>query len=96
MPRYAVLSDIHGNLEAFEAVLGFCEGAHIDKYILLGDVVGYNADPVRCVEIARNLNLAGLLLPSVRIFQWKNNPNRRTTHTTKQLLPHIYSVLRTS
>ena len=59
MPRYAVLSDIHGNLEAFEAVLGFCEGAHIDKYILLGDVVGYNADPVRCVGIARSLDLAG-------------------------------------
>lgn len=59
MPKYAVLSDIHGNLEAFEAVLEFCRGSKIDKYILLGDVVGYNADPVRCMEIVRSLNLAG-------------------------------------
>ena len=52
MPKYAVLSDIHGNLEALEAVLRLCAAVGVDKYILLGDVVGYNADPARCIEIA--------------------------------------------
>lgn len=56
MPKYAVLSDIHGNLEAFEAVLKVCADAGADKFILLGDIVGYNADPARCIELARNLN----------------------------------------
>ena len=53
MPKYAVLSDIHGNLEALEAVLRLCAAVGVDKYILLGDVVGYNADPSRCIEIVR-------------------------------------------
>lgn len=56
MPKYAVLSDIHGNLEALQAVLRLCSAVGVDKYILLGDVVGYNADPVRCIDIVRNLN----------------------------------------
>lgn len=59
MPKYAVLSDIHGNLEAFEAVLAFCEALQVNKFILLGDVVGYNADPVRCLEIVQSLELVG-------------------------------------
>ena len=57
MPKYAVLSDIHGNLEAFEAVLGVCSAMNVDKFVLLGDIVGYNADPVRCIELARSLDL---------------------------------------
>lgn len=57
MPKYAVLSDIHGNLEAFEAVLGVCSAMNVDKFVLLGDIVGYNADPVRCIELARSLDV---------------------------------------
>ena len=56
MPKYAVLSDIHGNLEALEAVLRLCSAVGVDKYILLGDIVGYNADPSRCIQIVRSLN----------------------------------------
>ena len=47
--RYAVLSDVHGNLEALEAVLADA-AAHADAVVCLGDVVGYGADPVPCVE----------------------------------------------
>lgn len=57
MPKYAVLSDIHGNLEALEAVLRVCSAVNVHKYILLGDIVGYNADPAKCIEIVRNLDL---------------------------------------
>ncbi len=49
--RYAVLSDIHGNLEALRAVLADCR-RDADEILCLGDVVGYGADPLACVELA--------------------------------------------
>ncbi|OGK98578.1 MAG: hypothetical protein A3E31_08900 [Candidatus Rokubacteria bacterium RIFCSPHIGHO2_12_FULL_73_22] len=48
--RYAVLSDIHGNLEALEAVLRDA-AAHADGVLCLGDIVGYGADPAACIEL---------------------------------------------
>jgi diadenosine tetraphosphatase ApaH/serine/threonine PP2A family protein phosphatase len=49
----AVITDIHGNLPAFEAVLGEIEGRGIEDVWCLGDVVGYGARPRECVELAR-------------------------------------------
>ncbi len=49
----AVLSDIHGNLEALEAALADARAAGAAKIVCLGDVVGYGADPNRCVERVR-------------------------------------------
>lgn len=43
--RIAVLSDIHGNFHALEAVLKQCKKYEIDKYLLLGDYVGYYYEP---------------------------------------------------
>ena len=51
--RYAVISDIHGNLEALEAVLGDIESRDIDLIICLGDIVGYYPDPEVCVELVK-------------------------------------------
>jgi len=48
--RYAVLSDIHGNLEALRAVLHDAED-RTDDVLCLGDVVGYGADPIACVDL---------------------------------------------
>ncbi|MSS71053.1 MAG: metallophosphoesterase [Candidatus Latescibacteria bacterium] len=53
--RTAVLSDIHGNLQALQAVLAFCDASGVDDYICLGDVVGYGAGPNACVERVRTL-----------------------------------------
>jgi predicted phosphodiesterase len=52
--RYAVLSDIHANLEAFHAVLARIVEVGADQVLCLGDVVGYNADPNACIDIVRN------------------------------------------
>lgn len=57
--RYAILSDIHGNLEALTAVMDKCSLLEIDKYIFLGDVVGYNGNPKECMDIVRSLDIAG-------------------------------------
>jgi diadenosine tetraphosphatase ApaH/serine/threonine PP2A family protein phosphatase len=48
--RYGILSDIHGNLEAFEAVLEALSHESIDVYLCLGDIVGYGASPNECLE----------------------------------------------
>jgi predicted phosphodiesterase len=48
----AVLSDIHGNRQAFEAVLDAVEDENVDALWCLGDLVGYGADPDACVELA--------------------------------------------
>lgn len=49
--RIAVLSDIHGNLEALEAVIDDVERVGADAIWSLGDVVGYGPNPGACVEI---------------------------------------------
>lgn len=49
--RIGVLSDVHGNLEALEAVLAHAESQSPDLLLCLGDFVGYGPDPNRCVEI---------------------------------------------
>ncbi|HEX3020084.1 MAG TPA: metallophosphoesterase family protein [Chitinispirillaceae bacterium] len=51
--KYAMISDIHGNLEALIAVLNDIRGKSVDSIICLGDIVGYYPDPERCVELIR-------------------------------------------
>lgn len=53
--RFAILSDIHGNREAFSAVLADLDMRQIDRSILLGDIVGYGPDPEFCVDLAARL-----------------------------------------
>jgi predicted phosphodiesterase len=48
--RLAIVSDIHGNLPALEAVLEACDGADVDQVWCLGDVVGYGAQPDECAH----------------------------------------------
>jgi predicted phosphodiesterase len=49
--RLAILSDIHANLPALEAVLGDVDGAGVAELWCLGDVVGYGAQPDECAEL---------------------------------------------
>jgi predicted phosphodiesterase len=51
--RIAVVSDIHGNRHAFEAVLDAIEATECTEMWCLGDLVGYGADPDACVALAR-------------------------------------------
>ena len=51
--RYAVLSDIHANLEALTAVLDALAGERIDRTLCLGDFVGYGAEPAACLDRLR-------------------------------------------
>jgi diadenosine tetraphosphatase ApaH/serine/threonine PP2A family protein phosphatase len=51
--RIALLSDIHGNREAFTACLEHARRAEIDRFVFLGDYVGYGADPGWVVDTIR-------------------------------------------
>jgi predicted phosphodiesterase len=53
MAPYLILSDIHGNYEALEAVLEDARGRY-DRILCLGDLVGYGADPNRVAEWAKS------------------------------------------
>ena len=53
--RYAILSDLHANLEATEAVMADAQANDCTHFVCLGDVVGYNANPHECVEIVQRM-----------------------------------------
>jgi diadenosine tetraphosphatase ApaH/serine/threonine PP2A family protein phosphatase len=57
--RYLILSDIHANLEALDAVLAAAEPW--DRALVLGDLIGYGADPNAVVERIRGLSDAVLI-----------------------------------
>jgi predicted phosphodiesterase len=55
--RYAVIADIHANLEAFEVVLADTKEQKCTHYCCVGDVVGYNANPKECLDIVRSMGM---------------------------------------
>jgi diadenosine tetraphosphatase ApaH/serine/threonine PP2A family protein phosphatase len=57
--KYLVLSDIHANLEALDATLSAASG--YDQVLVLGDLVGYGADPNAVIDRVRELPLAALI-----------------------------------
>src|SRR5688572_19820134 len=50
--RVAIASDIHGNKQAFEAVIAAAQEAQVEELWCLGDLVGYGAEPDACVALA--------------------------------------------
>ncbi|TWT50305.1 phosphodiesterase [Rubripirellula amarantea] len=54
MTRTAILSDIHGNLSALEAVLADVESQNVDRIVCLGDVIGYGPQPCECLDQVMN------------------------------------------
>jgi predicted phosphodiesterase len=61
MARIAVLSDVHGNLEALEAVLEALQSEPVDHLIHLGDLVGYNANPRECLQLLQGYRVISIL-----------------------------------
>lgn len=51
--RYALISDIHANLEALEVVVEDIDEQNINEIICLGDIVGYGANPNECIELVK-------------------------------------------
>jgi len=53
--KYAIFGDVHGNLEALNAVLESMKEEGVSDYACVGDIVGYGANPVECIEKIRAL-----------------------------------------
>lgn len=90
--KYIICSDIHSNLEAFQAVIAEAKKEGADQYILLGDLVGYGPNPNECIQeainfanisIAGNHDHAALGLTEVTFF---NNYAQSAIFWTRRLL----------
>ena len=53
--KFGIFGDIHGNLEALEAVLADMEEQGVTHPLCVGDLVGYGANPSACLEVVRSL-----------------------------------------
>ena len=70
--KYAVFSDVHGNLPALETFLNAVEN-HCDGYICLGDIIGYGPDNDACMEVISALkNVIVLKGNNEELFQTKD------------------------
>ena len=61
MPKIAILSDIHANYDALSVVLEKCREIEVDQYVSLGDIVGYNAEPLKCLEAIQALGCKAMV-----------------------------------
>lgn len=59
--RIAVFSDIHGNLEALEAILTDIKKSKIDEIIFLGDAIGLGPNPKECLNLIADSNIRWIL-----------------------------------
>jgi predicted phosphodiesterase len=59
--KTAILSDIHGNMEAFQSVLKAIEQAQISQIFCLGDCIGYGPEPHKVLNLIGDLNIATVL-----------------------------------
>jgi len=99
--RIGILSDIHSNADALEAVLEHAQGQGIDAWWCLGDVVGYGAEPDRVVDrirklpavtVAGNHDWAACGLVSTRMFN--RNAAQAAEWTTKNASPETLAWLK--
>lgn len=96
MPRYAVISDIHSNRHALEAVLARIEDFGVDQVICLGDIVGYGPDPEVCVElVSRNCSVViqgnhDLAVMDPRYTAQFNATARKTLDWTRNVLETVH------
>ena len=58
--KYAVISDIHSNIEALTETLKKIDSIGVDLILSLGDIVGYNSNPNECVELVRERNILSI------------------------------------
>jgi len=55
--KYAIIGDIHANYEALTAVVEKAQGLGAARFCCIGDIVGYNANPVECIDLLRSLDV---------------------------------------
>ena len=90
--RIAVISDIHGNLEAFLAVLADIDQSGVDEIICLGDIIGYGPNPEEVVQKVRELEIPTIMgnhelaVSNKRALKWFNPVAKVSLEKTKEFL----------
>ncbi|OGO85612.1 MAG: hypothetical protein A2Y22_03880 [Clostridiales bacterium GWD2_32_59] len=80
MERIAIISDIHANITALEAVVKDIEKRNIKRIICLGDIIGKGASPAKCIDIIREkceVVLQGNWEEEVGWYEAENNEDER-------------------
>ncbi len=77
--KTAVISDIHANIEALQAVVDHAREVGVEEYVCLGDIVGYNADPGACIDLLRNLPNLRCILGNHDAWPWARAAGRAST-----------------
>ncbi len=92
MPKLAIISDIHANLPALEAVILELNKHNPDYWICLGDIVGYGPNPKECIGIIMEMGMKCVLgnhdavLTGMLDFNHFRGPNKRLMQLTKNML----------
>ncbi len=90
--KLAVISDIHANLEALQAVLADLEGEGVQEVVSLGDNLGYGPDPAAVLDLLRRRGIAGVMgnhelaLRESSYLHWFNQQARRALLITRHCL----------
>lgn len=90
--KLTVISDIHGNLEAFKAVLADIDRLGLETVVCLGDNIGYGPEPDQVVKLLRSRKISSLMgnhelgLVDSNSLAWFNKKARRSLLQTKELL----------
>ncbi|MDH5445423.1 MAG: metallophosphatase family protein [Gammaproteobacteria bacterium] len=79
--KIAIISDLHSNIEALQACLARAQGQNVEKYICLGDIIGYGPDPAEVLDIVMSL-------PNVEVVKG-NHEEALFTAYYKGLRQHI-------
>jgi len=90
--RVAVMSDIHGNLEAFKAVLADIDNGQVEDIVCLGDNVGYGPEPEAVIQLIRQRDIPcvlgnhELVLTQPRLSHRMNPSAQEAAVITRKLL----------
>jgi predicted phosphodiesterase len=90
--RIAIISDIHGNFEAFQQVLKDIEKSSIDAVISLGDNIGYGPEPDRVIRLIQDRHIPTVLgnhelaVNDNEYLHWFNPMARKSLIMTRNLL----------
>ena len=91
--KIAILSDIHANREAFEAVLSDCASRGADRFVILGDIVGYGPDPSWCVDKTMELAEAEAIVIQGNHDQAVGTPSPSMSSTARAAIDWTREVL---
>ena len=85
--KLAVFSDIHGNLEALQTFMKHVSSKGVDRFVCLGDIVGYGANPGECIKLVRNFpNLIIIQGNHDAAVSWDSSPYMMSENAKKAIL----------